>query len=155
MKTKRLGLLLFGAISLTCYFAEAESVSREVCSSSMATELNQSLRVEAEELKSFLETRNRRTLSGRDKIEACSRWSVMGSYAKGMTKFIDSNFQSRPAASMVEHLQGEIDGNNDCWVKASPQVASMLEGVRIILSRTKRLGALLSDQGPDDAERDE
>ncbi len=125
----------------------AESASREVCSTGVVGELNQSLQEEALDLKGFLETRKQRKLSGRDKVEACSRWSAMNSYAKSMARHYQNAPTSDPTAAMVEHLKSDLEENNHCWANPNPTLANMLEGVRIIISRATRIGdSLLSPE---------
>ena len=128
----------FALTSSPCLYAE--STSREVCSTGVVGELNQSLQEEALDLKGFLETRKQTRLSGRDKVEACSRWSAMNSYAKSMSRHYQNVPTSDPTAAMVEHLKSDLKENNDCWTNPNPTLANMLEGVRIVISRAARIG---------------
>jgi len=122
----------------------AESGRGEACDSGLLGFLNQDLRIEAEDLREFLETRKQKRLTGRDRVEACSRWSVMNSYAKSMAKHFENAPSSDSAATMVDHLRSDLEGNTDCWTNANPQLANMLEGVSRVISRATRLGSLLS-----------
>ena len=131
-------------VAVWSFAAYAESVSGEACDSGLVSELNQDLQTEAIELKGFLETRKQSRLTGRDRVEACSRWSVMNSYAKSMAKHFENAPSSDSAATMVDHLRSDLEGNTDCWTNANPQLTSMVEGVRIVISRATRLGTLLS-----------
>lgn len=131
-------------VAVWSFAVYAESASGEACDSGLVSELNQDLRTEAVGLKEFLDTRKQSRLSGRDRVEACSRWSVMNSYAKSMAKHFENAPSSDSAATMVDHLRSDLEGNTDCWTNANPQLASMVEGVRIVISRATRLGSLLS-----------
>ncbi len=122
----------------------ARSAYGEACDSGMMSGLNQDLRAEAVGLKEFLETRKQGRLTERDRVEACSRWSVMNSYAKSMAKHFEKAPPSDSAATMVERLRSDLEGNTDCWTNADSQLMSMVEGVRIVISRATRLETLLS-----------
>ena len=116
---------------------------RELCSVGLLGELNQNLHDEALELKEFLESRKQSTLSGRDRVEACSRWFAMNSYARFMAKYCQNTNASDSANTMVEHLKSDLEGNTDCWTSSNPVLANMLSGVRIVISRAMRIGDVL------------
>jgi hypothetical protein len=137
-------MLCIGLTMVWSFGCFAESAASEACESGIVSELNQNLRVEALGLKEFLETRKQSSLSGRDRVEACSRWSVMNSYAKSMAKHFENAPSADSVANMIEHLKSDLESNTDCWANASPQLASMVEGVRIVISRAARLGTLLA-----------
>lgn len=117
----------------------------ETCPSNLVEEFNQSLQTEAVELKSFLEGRKQSRLSARERVEACSRWSVMQAYADSMLKH-SGGAGSGHSGKMVAHLKSDLDGNNDCWTNSKVQLANMLDGVRLIIARSIRLGDLLNER---------
>lgn len=145
MVRKENGLFVIGLLTIASLLASAEPASREVCESSVVTELNQSLREEANSLKDFLETRKQNRLDGRDRVEACSHWSVMNSYARSMSRRLEETTSQDTVALIVERIKSDLEGNTDCWTSQSPAMSNMLDGVRIILSRTTRIGTLLTN----------
>jgi hypothetical protein len=139
----RLILVCVGFVSLWSVFVFGESASREVCSARVVSKLNQNLQEEASGLKAFLETREQSRLSGRDKLEACSRWYAIKSYAKSMSKHYLNAPSSDSTARMLDHLQTDLEENNYCSENPTPVLADMLEGVHDILFRTARIGESL------------
>lgn len=139
MIKNKLSMVFIGMGFLGSLAVFGDPVSREVCNTGVVSELNQSLQEEATDLKDFLDTRKRATLSERDKVEVCSRWSAMNSYARSMAKHYKSASSEDGTARMVRNLKSDLESNNNCWVNPSPVLADMLQGVRIVISRAARI----------------